>query len=74
MAQYVIWLWIDRDGRDVSGTDAVAGYNVGDYFDADIETTLMMPHDVADATLRAAYKGPDSDGIGLRWSIIEDGV
>lgn len=53
---------------------AVAGYNVGDYFDADIETTLMMPHDVADATLRAAYKGPDSDGIGLRWSIIEDGV
>jgi hypothetical protein len=53
--------WIDAEGRDVTGTEAVAGYSVQDFFVCDI-------HGASPAELAAAYKGPDSDGIGARWT------
>src|SRR5262249_16382228 len=65
----VHWRWISEDGRDVSGTGEVAGYNVRDYFDIDLDRILSLPPDAAYEALVDAYKGADSDGISLHWTI-----
>jgi hypothetical protein len=64
--------WIDRRGRP---TDDIEGYNAADYFAdqglADARCLLgdgnpTMALNVLDRT----YKGPDCDGIGLRWEVV----
>ena len=49
------------------------GYNVADWFRGGlvtIETAEMAPTPVeADRILRAAYLGPDVDGVEVRWTI-----
>jgi hypothetical protein len=52
--------FINGSGDDVTGTEEVAGYLVQDFFTCDIRTAT-------DEEIRATYKGPDSEGIGVRW-------
>ena len=69
MAITVDFRFIDRGGRDVTGTAEVAGYHWADYFGEAMENVAQADSvGAADALLHAAYKGPDSDGIGVRWT------
>jgi hypothetical protein len=52
--------FVDADGRDITGTDEVVGYNVQDFFNCDVQGATEQE-------LAAGYKGADSDGIGVRW-------
>jgi len=52
--------FVAENGDVVTGTEAVAGYRFADFFDCDIEQATH-------ADLVAAYKGRDSDGIGVEW-------
>lgn len=64
--------FIDRHGRDVTGTEEVDGYRFQDYFTSNIEATLTEAcgdRTTANEWLRSAYLGPDSDGIGVRWEM-----
>jgi hypothetical protein len=66
----------EPSGRDVTGTEDVAGYVAADYFSSDIAETLRLANndtDTAEAWLRSAYLGPDSDGIGVHWTLTPDG-
>jgi hypothetical protein len=62
--------FVNREGQDVSDTDAV-GYLVRDYFGRDLNDILSSraPGEVR-SLLRAAYRGPDCDGIGLEWTVV----
>ena len=60
----VEYTWIDSAGRDVTGTEIVAGYSLRDYFPGlDLDSASKDE-------LAAAYLGPDCDGIGVRWSAL----
>lgn len=50
-----------RDGRPVPDSETQC-YLFGDYFDCDIR--FPTPDD-----LSTYYKGPDCEGIGVRWTI-----
>ena len=52
--------FVDADGLAVDD-EGTLGYQVSDYFDVDVSGAT------ADE-LAAAYKGPDSDGIGVLWT------
>jgi hypothetical protein len=60
MSPTITFRFVDRAGRDITGADEVQGYTFRDFFDCDIATAT-------DAELSAAYKGADSDGVGVRW-------
>ena len=49
-----------QSGHDVTGTNTVAGYAFRDFFDCDIQSAT-------DAELGEAYRGPDCDGVEVRW-------
>lgn len=57
----MLWHFIDRHGRDVTGTEEVAGYTFQAFFECDIDTANLDD-------LMQGYKGPDCDGIGVAWS------
>ena len=62
----------EPSGRDVTATEEVAGYQFADYFSSDIAEILRLADsdaDCAEAWLRSAYLGPDSDGIGVNWKL-----
>lgn len=66
----IVWTWTDREGRDVTNTEAVLGYNVQDFFDTPLDEiqNSRAPGEVR-SLLRAAYRGRDVDGIGLTWEV-----
>jgi len=61
--QYRISAQLDR-------TDGVEGYNVHDYFRADLDE-LYPSRAIAEAVAQAAYLGPDVDGIGCTWEVVD---
>jgi hypothetical protein len=48
------------------------GYNVHDYFRADVLHEVFNTEAEAETAAQEAYKGPDTDGVGCSWSIEED--
>lgn len=67
----ITFTWIDAKGHDIDGTDAVQGYHVTDFFSNNLEEIEREAADTYEmnAWLESAYRGPDIDGIGLRWTI-----
>ena len=66
----VRFIFTDTSGRDISGTDEVDGYHWADYFDEAIQNVAQADSlGAADALLNSAYKGPDADGVGVRWHL-----
>lgn len=57
-----IFEFVTRDGKPASATDT-QGYFVRDYFDCAVD-------DATAEELATAYKGPDCDGIGVRWGVV----
>jgi hypothetical protein len=57
-----IFRFTNANGTDMTGTDAVAGCRFDDYFATDRDIDALT-----DAELRAAYKGPDWNGVGVVW-------
>lgn len=55
----VLFEFVDCNGTGITGTKAVAGYRYRDFFTCDIWNATVEE-------LYAAYKGPDSRGIGVR--------
>ncbi len=62
--QDIDFRFVNAAGRDVTGTDAVTGYQVRDFFSCD----LVDVGDLDDDGMRLAYLGPDCDGIGVEWT------
>lgn len=60
-----IFEFVTRDGKPASTAETL-GYLVKDYFDCDVD-------DATPEELATAYKGPDSDGIGVRWDVVDLG-
>jgi hypothetical protein len=63
------WIWTDVFGGEI---EAPKGYTVRDYFDVPLDELLEGQDRAPEAVrslLRAAYRGADCDGIGLRWSV-----
>lgn len=66
----VTFRFIDHTGLDVTGSEAVQGYHWADYFDGAIQKVVDAETvEQADTLLRAAYKGCDCEGIGVRWDL-----
>ena len=63
--------FIDRTGKDVTGTEEVAGYHWADFFRGsdDWACSTATTLEEADRKMAAAYKGRDIDGIGVRWRL-----
>lgn len=72
MTTITTFLFFDRDGRDVTGTEDVAGYRFQDFFDRDVReiTNSRAPGEIR-SLLGRAYRGPDCDGIEVQWSVGE---
>ncbi len=49
-------------GSVITGSDRVAGYRVADFF-----TCNWL--EASEEELKAGYKGPDIEGIGIRWTL-----
>lgn len=62
----ITWTWHDAEGRKI---DSPAGYTVHNYFADDLSHLVNLPAADCDACLAFAYRGPDVDGIGLRWVV-----
>jgi hypothetical protein len=65
--------FIDAQGRDIGGTEAVEGYFIRDYFSSNVSELLAEADcvETAEQWIRSAYRGPDHDGIGVAWTVLD---